>query len=206
MTRVIASWNEKVFTVEWTRSRTAGSLNVVPTDIFMKLKPSFFVLLILVFFVTNLLHEGAHWLAGAAFGFDMRFGLNIVRYLSPAEPWQRAVTDAAGPALTILQGLLAYALVRRGASTMAFAFLYTAMFSRLTAGLVSVFHPNDEARVSMFLGLGKWTLPVLVAAGLIAVVVSASKRLGLHWKDQLACYVVASLAVSAIVGLDRFVL
>jgi len=169
----------------------------------MKLKPAFFLALVVVFFVTNLLHEGAHWLAGAAFGFEMRFGLNAVRYLSPAEPWQRMVADAAGPVLTILQGILAYMLVRRSGSTTAFAFLYTAAFSRLTAGLVSVLHPNDEARVSLFLGWGKWTLPVLVAGGLIALVVSASKRMGLGWKDQVLCYLVASLAISAIVGLDR---
>lgn len=169
----------------------------------MKLKPAFYLAFVAIFFLTNLLHEGAHWLAGAAFGFDMAFGLNAVRYLSPAEPWQRIVLDASGPVYTILQGVLAYVLVRRSGSITAFAFLYTAAFSRLTAGLVSVLHPNDEARVSVFLGLGKWTLPVLVAGGLIALVVSASKRLKLGWKDQVACYLVASLAISAIVGLDR---
>lgn len=172
----------------------------------MKLKPSFFVWLVVVFFITNLLHEGAHWLAGSAMGIDMQFGLNVVRYLTPAEPWQHMVADAAGPVLTILQGIVAYVLVQRSGSHIAFAFLYTAAFSRLTAGLVSVLHPNDEARVSMYWGMGKWTLPVLVAAGLIALVVAASRRLALGWKDQLLCYVVASLAVSAVVGLDRFVL
>lgn len=172
----------------------------------MKLKPSFFPWLVVVFFITNLVHEGAHWLTGAAFGFDMQFGLNAVRYRSPAEPWQRMLADAAGPVITILQGLAAYLLVKRSGAHIAFAFLYTAAFSRLTAGLVSVLHPNDEARVSMYWGLGKWTLPVLVAGGLIALVVTTGKRLGLGWKDQVLCYVVASLAVSAIVGLDRFVL
>lgn len=172
----------------------------------MKLKPSFSPWLVVVFFITNLLHEGAHWLTGAALGFDMQFGLNAVRYLSPTEPWQRMLADAAGPVLTILQGLLAYVLVKRSASHLAFAFLYTAAFSRLTAGLVSVLHPNDEARVSMYFGLGKWTLPVLVAGGLIVLVIAASKHLSLGWKDQVLCYLVASLTVSVIVGLDRFVL
>ncbi|MDB5790937.1 MAG: hypothetical protein JWQ80_961 [Massilia sp.] len=75
---------------------------------------------------------------------------------------------------------------------------------RLAAGLVSVLHPNDEARLSLYFGLGKWTLPVLVAAGLILLALKGSKRLGLTWKDQALCYLVASLAVSAIVALDRF--
>lgn len=187
-------------------SRVHAPSNAVLTGRSMKLKPAFFLVLAVVFFITNLLHESAHWLTGAALGVDMQFGLNIVRYLSPAEPWQRALTDAAGPLFTILQGAVAYALLRPSASTWAFAFLYTAMFSRLTAGLVSVLHPNDEARVSLFLGLGKWTLPVLVAGILVALVVHASKRLALGWKDHVICYLVASLAVSAIVGLDRFIL
>lgn len=169
----------------------------------MKLRLPFLAWLILVFFIGNLVHESAHWLTGAALGFDMRFGLNAVSYLSPTQPWQRALADIAGPAITIAQGVLAYILVMRHASLKIYAFLYAAFFMRLVAGLVSVMHPNDEAQVSMFLGLGKWTLPVLVAVGLLVLVFTASRRLQLNWKDQLASYAVASIAVSAIVGLDR---
>jgi len=169
----------------------------------MTLKPSFFPWLILAFFFSNLIHEACHWLMGAALGFEMRFGLNAVSYLSPTEPWQRALADIAGPAVTIAQGVIAYVLVMRNGSQKIFAFLYAAFFMRLVAGLVSFMHPNDEARVSMFLGWGKWTLPVLVAAGLLVLVVKASRRLELGWKDHLASYGDASLAVSLIVGLDR---
>lgn len=172
----------------------------------MKLKASSFPWLVLVFLITNLVHESCHWLMGAALGFDMRFGLNAVTYLSPTLPWQRALADGAGPAVTIVQGIIAYTIAMRSSSLKAFAFLYAAAFMRLVSGLVSVMHPNDEARLGMFLGLGKWTLPVLVAGGLIFLTIKASKRLQLRWKDQLACYLVASLAVSAIVAIDRFVL
>jgi hypothetical protein len=169
----------------------------------MTLKPSFFPLLVLVFFVTNLVHESCHWLMGAALGFDMRFGLNSVGYLSPREPWQQALTDAAGPIATVLQAVIAYVLVMRGAAQSLFAFLYAATFMRLAAGLVSLLHPNDEARLSMFLGLGKWTLPVLVALALLVLAAKGSKRLRLGWKDQLACCAVATLAIALIIWLDR---
>ena len=172
----------------------------------MKLNARFYLWLVLVFLISNLIHEGGHWLMGAALGLEMRFGLNAVTYLSVTADWQRALADAAGPLVTVVQGIVAYVIVQRSASIKAFAFLYAAAFMRLVAGLVSVLHPNDEARLSMYFGLGKWTLPVLVAAGLILLAVKGSKRLGLTWKDQVLCYLVASLAVSAIVGLDRFVL
>ena len=169
----------------------------------MKLNARFYLWLVFAFLITNLIHEGCHWLMGAALGLDMRFGLNAVTFLSPMTDWQRALADASGPLVTIVQGIVAYVLLKRTGSMKAFAFLYAAAFMRLVAGLVSVMHPNDEARLSMYFGLGKWTLPVLVAAGLILLAVKGSKRLGLTWKDQALCYLVASLAVSAIVGLDR---
>ena len=172
----------------------------------MKLKAPFFLWLVLVFLITNLLHEAGHWLMGAALGMDLKFGLNGVRYLSPTEPWQRALADAAGPLVTIVQAIVAYVVVQRSASLKAFAFLYAAAFMRMVAGLVSVLHPNDEARLSMVFGLGKWTLPVLVAVALILLAIQGSKRFKLTWKDHVLCYLVASLAVSAIVALDRFVL
>lgn len=169
----------------------------------MTLRRSFFPWLILAFFVTNLVHEASHWLMGAALGFEMRFGLNGVSYLSASAPWQRALADIAAPTVTVLQAFIAYACVMRTASVKAFGFLYAAFFMRLAASLISVIYPNDEARVSLFIGLGKWTLPALVTAVLLILVAKASKHLRLGWKDQLASYVIASLSISAIVALDR---
>jgi hypothetical protein len=172
----------------------------------MRLKAPFYPWLIAAFLISYLIHETAHWLMGAALGMDVQFRLNAVRYLSPTAPWQRALADAAGPLVTIAQALIAYLMVQRGASVRAFAFLYVAAFMRFAAGVVSVAYPNDEARLSLAAGLGKWTLPVVVAAGLVVLAYKGSRRLGLTWKDQVLCYLVASLAISAIVGLDRFVL
>jgi hypothetical protein len=172
----------------------------------MKLKAPFYLWFVFAFLASYAIHESAHWLMGAALGMEMEFRLNAVRYMSSTAPWQRALADAAGPAITIVQAVVAYVLVQRSEPVKAFAFLYVAAFMRFAATVVSVLNPNDEARLSLYLGLGKWTLPVLVAAGLILLAAAGSKRLHLTWKDQLLCYLVASLAVSAIVGLDRFVL
>jgi hypothetical protein len=171
----------------------------------MKLKIPFYLCLVLVFLITNLVHEAGHWLMAAALGMDPRFGLNGVKYLASQSDLQRALADGAGPVVTIVQGIVAYMVVRRRASLTAYAFLYAAAFMRLVAGLVSILYPNDEARLSLYFGLGKWTLPVLVAAGLIVLAIRGGKRFQLGWKDHLLCYLVASLSVSAIVGLDRFV-
>jgi hypothetical protein len=172
----------------------------------MKLSKSFPVVLFFAFVLTYLVHESGHWLVGAWFGFDMKFSLNSVTVLSPALPWQKGMMDAAGPVLTILGGCIALVYVMRRNSHTAFAFLYVAAFMRAVAGLISFFMPNDEARLSVLLGLPMWVLPTLVAAFLIALVIKGSRHLRLTWKDHLLCYVMASLASAAIVGFDRFVL
>ena len=171
----------------------------------MKLKAPFYLWFVLAFFITNLVHEAGHWLMAAALGIEPVFGLNGVKYLAARSDLQRALADGAGPLVTIVQGIVAYALVMRSASLKAYAFLYAAAFMRLAAAVVSVMLPNDEARISMLLGLGKWTLPLLVAAGLVVLAVKGSRRFGLTWKDHVVCYLVASLTITAIVALDRFV-
>lgn len=168
-----------------------------------KLNNVFYLWLVGIALLSYVLHEAAHWLAGAAFGADMHFGLNRVKLLSPLLPWQKAVMDAAGPVFTICQAFVALGFVLRTGSHKAFGFLYIAAFMRAVAGLVSLANPNDEARLSMYFGLGKWTLPVIVAALLIALVWKGSRRLQLGWKDQLLCYLAASLIMSAIVGFDQ---
>ena len=162
----------------------------------------FYAELCLVGFITYIVHEAAHWLAGTLLGAQMQASLNGVRYLSPLSAGQRAFVDIAGPVVTVLQAALAYVVVKRSASLRAFGFLYMAAFMRVVAGLVSFKLLNDEARVSRFLHLPVWLLPVAVAGGMIALVALASRRLQLGWKTQLLCYLVASLTTCLIVGGD----
>ncbi len=168
-----------------------------------RLGKSFYLWLLGAGLLTFAAHEAAHWLAGSALGYDMILSPNRVRATVAMAPAHAAVTDAAGPAITLLTALAAFAVVVGRGSRVAFAFLYSAAFMRLLAAVVSVFNPNDEARLSNYLGFGMWTLPVLVAGGLIVLTWLAATRLKLSWKDNLLCYLVASLTVSLVVGIDQ---
>ena len=81
--------------------------------------------------------------------------------------------------------------------------LYMAFFSRLLAAAVSVLNPNDEARISAQLGFGTWTLPLIVVAALFALTYLASRHLKLSLRQQFFCYVIASVAVTLVVGFDH---
>jgi hypothetical protein len=162
----------------------------------------FYTLFLVVGVGTFLLHEFAHWLTGTALGYDMVATPNHVWPTTPMLAWEQLLLSASGPVVTIAQAIVGFLLVGQRRSLFGFALLYMAFFMRLVAAGVSVFNPNDEARVSQALGLGTWTLPLLVVVGLFVMVFMASRTLRLRFRDQFFCYLVASVAVTLIVGTD----
>lgn len=151
-----------------------------------------------------LVHEGAHWAMGTALGYPMVMSLNHVHLASGsyATPLHGQLVTAAGPAITIAQALLAFALIRLKGFRFAYPFLVLACFMRALAALVSLAHPNDEARLSLQWGLGQWTLPLLVVLGLFVLTWLGSRRLQLGWRVNLPSYLLASLCITLIVGTD----
>lgn len=164
---------------------------------------TFYGWLAIALLLTFVAHEAAHWAMGRALGYEMAMSLNGA---APAGGFRTASdafwTSAAGPAFTVLQALVAYCLARCRDSVPAFAFLYAAAFMRFAAAVISLVHPNDEARMSLALGWGPWLLPGLVVALLLALVVSASRRLCLGWKTQVASYLLCSAGTAVIVFVD----
>lgn len=140
---------------------------------------------------------------GTSLGYAMVASPNHVWAMGHPGKTDALLISAAGPMITILIGVIGFLLVQRRASLFGFALLYMAFFSRFLAGAVSFFNANDEARISAQLGLGSWTLPLVVAGVLFVLTWLASRRLKLSFRDQLLCYVVASVAVSIVVGVDQ---
>lgn len=162
----------------------------------------FYGLVLIAGFVTFALHEGGHWLAATLLGHEAYFGLNSAGARGTVGTVDQMIISAAGPVVTAVQALVAFWLVQARASAAAWVFLFWAAFMRFMATVVSLFHPNDEARISEGLGWGTWTLPVLVTLALFALLAVGSVRLKVSWTTLALTWAVASLAVSAVVGLD----
>ena len=162
----------------------------------------FYGLVFVAGFITFALHEGGHWLAAMLLGQEAFFGLNSAGARGTVAAADHAIISAAGPAVTAVQALVALWLVQARASAAAWVFLFWAAFMRFMATVISLFNPNDEARISDWLGWGMWTLPVAVTAGLFVLLAIGSLRLRVSWVTLALTWVVASGAVSAIVGLD----
>ena len=164
----------------------------------------FYAVLIAAGLVTYLIHEGAHWIVGRWVGLEVDFSLNAVTPTSPATATQHLLMSAAGPLITIVQALIAFVIVRRCASGSAFAFLLWAAFMRVVASGISTVLPNDEARVGVALGLGYWTLPLLVSLALGALAWTASRTFDVRRRDYGLVYLVLSVVTAAIVFGDRW--
>ncbi len=167
-----------------------------------RVQASFYGVFALVAVATYLVHEAAHWLVGAALGYPVSYGVNSVVPGAPMTEAHHILMSAAGPAVTVLIALAAFVVVMRRRSLTAYAVLYFALFMRVVAAGVSLFNPNDEARISDMMGWGPWTLPALVIILLLVPTVIASRTLRLSWKVNLLAYVVSSVVAAAMVGLD----
>lgn len=179
-------------------------MSTLTTESSWRASGTFYLLLFVAVPATFIIHEFAHWMTGELLGYSMMMSLNAV---SPAEGVYRSAIDAmivsaAGPLITILQAVIAYLLIRRSGRSVFYPFLFVALFMRAAAMLVSIANPNDEARISMMLGIGTWTLPALVIAGLFVLTWMASRTLRLHWSVNVYSYIVASIGVTGVVYLN----
>ncbi|HEX7708388.1 MAG TPA: hypothetical protein VF701_18140 [Thermoanaerobaculia bacterium] len=171
------------------------------------IRPRFIVVSAVAVLLTFLAHEGAHWAAGELLGNRMDMNLNAAypesgQFLKASH---KGVVDAAGPLLTLLQAVLALLVVLKAGSLLAYPFILSALVMRLLATGVSVFNPNDEARLSLAMGLGTWTLPFLVCGVLVALTIIASRRLRATWSFNTISVVLIILFSSAVILSSQFV-
>ena len=127
--------------------------------------------------LTFALHELAHGLTGAALGYDMFVRLNSSGLVTGdyRSALDRDLIDAAGPAVTVLQGLFGLWLAYRGPTVASFAVVLAALLMRMLAAGVTLFMPNDEARLGLSWGLGLWPVHAVVIAALLIMTVLAAR-------------------------------
>lgn len=168
--------------------------------------PGFFLFSILLVWLTMLIHEGAHWLTGTALGYDMYAGLSRSGLVSGdySTDWHAQLVTLAGPAFTLTFGLFGAWAARARAWLIGYELAYVAFSQRLLALVIGTLAsvPNDEARLSLALGLPFWALPVLVCSILFVALVMASRALRISWLTHGLMYVVISIGFTAIIMLD----
>ncbi len=161
------------------------------------------VLAVAVLFMT-VTHEFGHWVVYTLLGYDATMTLNTVSIDGDAtQAWHKLLASALGPGVTILQAVVAYVALRRGAADWVFSFLVSPFVYRLLAMGANVGMLNDEGRLSEAAGLGGFTLFAVVCTVLLVLVVDVSRRRGYSWRRVALAAWVTSLYVGAIVMADN---
>ncbi len=143
------------------------------------------------------LHELAHWVAGQALGNDMALRLNSVYPVSGeyAQPQHYTMVSAAGPLFTLLQAILFWLILRQVDRPALYPFLLTPLYMRMLATVMSLMNPNDEARISNELGLGTFTLPIIVCCFLFYIIADVNMRR--HWRARFTWLTLALIVASS---------
>ena len=155
---------------------------------------------------TWLLHEGCHWMTGTALGYDMHLALNAAYPVAGRfrTGWEEQLVSAAGPLVTLLQAVIVFILMRRRSRYLLYPLLFTCFYMRVLAALMSLIHPNDEARISQWMGIGTFTLPAIVATLLFVLVYKTRQQYGLRTKLVVSTTLLVMLLSSALILADQF--
>lgn len=151
-------------------------------------------------------HELAHWVVGEYLGYAMGMTFNSSYPLEGRyyQNWHYQLISAAGPIFTLSEALLIFVLMIRRKRVLLYPFIFTCFYMRLFAALISFGNPNDEARISSAIGIGKFTLPIIVSAVLFAAVYKISKVYGFDRKFILTNLGLVILFSSIIILVDMY--
>ena len=155
---------------------------------------------------TWLIHEFSHWLMGASLGYESIMRLNGVSYLDGENPTElhKTIVSAAGPMVTILQAVVVFLFLKSQKwNKYIYPLLFTAFYMRFAAAQMNLINPNDEGRISEFLGIGTFTLPIIVSAFLFYLVYAISRKYSLDWKFQLATALIVMFVSSILILSDQ---
>jgi hypothetical protein len=127
---------------------------------------------------TFLVHELSHWTIGEFLGYEMRMTLNIVYPIAGKydKDWHYAFISFVGPLVTLIQAIIFYRLIKEYSNNNLYPFLFTCFYLELLSGIMNFRNPNDLGRISQYLNIGLFTLPILFIAIHFTLIYKTSKR------------------------------
>ncbi|WP_046758733.1 hypothetical protein [Kordia jejudonensis] len=172
-----------------------------------KITGKYIVITTIAVLFTWLLHEFTHWCTSELLGFTAMMQINASSIVSSEQltPLQATIISISGPIMTILQAILIYfVLMKKTWNKHLYPFLFISFYMRFLAGMMNFINLNDEGRVSNYLEIGTFTLPIIVSALLFFLVYQISRTYKLHWKFQAVTYIIVMIVSSIVILADQF--
>ncbi len=169
-----------------------------------KITFKYFLIILVAVIFTWIIHEFAHWFTAKLLGYESIMKLNGTFYADGENPteWHKIIVSASGPIITILQGFVAFLFLKRKWNIYLYPLLFIAFYMRFLAGLFNFINLNDEGRISVFLGIGTFTVSLIVSGFLFYMVYKISKTYNLNWKFQLLTTLFVMLTSSILILSD----
>jgi hypothetical protein len=179
----------------------------MPEEAESRHKLKLYLLFIPVAFLSNLFHEFGHWTIGEILGNDMTFTLNLAwpRSGHYIEAGNYVWVLMGGPSFSILQSFIALLIVLKYRTVYAYPFLFFPMFMRFFALAVGGFSKQDEAGISAVLGLGTYTVAIIVVLVLLALVWVGSKKLQINLKTNSYYFTMSTLSILLVIWTDKLI-
>ncbi len=172
-----------------------------------KLSLKFMLLFIPVAYASYLFHEFGHWIIGEALGNNMVYSLNNVTPQSGyfIDASHKLYSSIGGPAFTILLSLLFLLIIEKYKTIYAYPFVFFQMFCRFFSLVFGGFGQQDEAGISAILGLGKYTVAIIVLLILFLIVLRASYLLRINLKKNSYIFTMSTLCDLLVIGTSRMI-
>jgi hypothetical protein len=155
-----------------------------------------YLLFIPVAYFSYLFHEFGHWIAGEFLGYDMTYSLNYVwpkegHYLDESH---NLYVSIGGPAFTILLAVVSLLIIEKYLTIYVYPVLFFQFVLRFFSLLFGGFHQQDEARIALIMGVGTYTVGIIVLLILLLIVIRASYKLKIDLKQNGYFFTVSILS------------
>jgi len=155
-----------------------------------------YLLFIPIAYFSYLFHEFGHWIVGEVLGNDMIFSLNYVfprdgHYLNESH---NLYVSIGGPAFTILLALASLIILEKYSIIYAYPVLFFQFVLRFFSLVFGEFSQQDEARISLIMGLGTYTVGIISLIILLLFVIRASYKLKIDLKQNGYFFTVSILS------------
>jgi hypothetical protein len=170
-------------------------------------KLNLYLLFIPTAYISFLFHEFGHWTIGEILGNDMTLTLNLAwpRSGHYVEAGNYVWVLMGGPAFSILQSFLALLVVIKYRTIFAYPFLFFPLFMRFFSLAFGGFSKQDEAGISAALGIGTYTVAVIVVLVLLSLVWSGSKKLQINFKTNTYYLTMSTVSILLVIWTDKLI-
>jgi hypothetical protein len=167
----------------------------------------FFLLFIPAAYASYLFHELGHWTVGEILGNQMTFSLNYVwpkngNYLHASDD---LFVSMGGPVFSIVQSLCALLIIEKYKTLYAYPFAFFPLFSRFFSLAFGGFGKQDEARMSIILGVWEYFVAVVVLVSLGAIVSRCSAKLGIGFRNNMFVFTASTICQLLVIGTYEFI-